>query len=113
MDKKIRAEANGLAVASLVFGIISVLLSWTVVLNIPCVCLTFAFSLLSRGNKRKCGMAVTGTVLGIVSLVIGLAAFVSLAGLALGYIRDLQLDFEFLLDEGRMFLQQLGIGGVF
>lgn len=112
MEKNVKAETNGLAVASMVFGIISILISWTMVLNLPCACLAFCFSLLSRGNKKKSGPAVAGTVMGIVSIIIGLVVAYSLANLAVKYFGNMLLDFDKILEEGREMLQQFGIGGV-
>lgn len=112
MDKNVKAETNGLAIASLVFGIIGILISWTMVLNIPCACLTFAFSLLSRGNKKKCSMAVVGTVMGIISIVIGIVVAISLANLAAQYFGNMLIDMDRILEEGRELLQQFGVGGV-
>jgi len=77
MDTKARAEVNGLAVASLIFGIISILTCWTVILPVPLVLLTFMFALLSRGNKKESGVAVAGMVLGVVGLAFTLVVIVS------------------------------------
>ena len=112
MDKKYRAETNALSIASLVFGIIGLLISWTVVFNIPCACLTFMFSLLSRGNKKKCGLAAAATVMGIISLIIGAVAFVSVLNAASQYFGNMLVDFDRILEEIRQLLQQAGIGGI-
>lgn len=112
MNKQVKAETNGLAIASLVFGIIGILISWTVVLNLPFACMTFAFSLLSRGNKRKCGVAAAGTILGIVSIVIGIVVSVSLLRYAIQYVNSMMIDYDMLLEEIREFIQQFGTGGV-
>lgn len=112
MNKKLRADTNALAVASLVFGIIGLLISWTMVFNLPCACLTFMFALLSRGNKRKCGLAVAGTVMGILSLIVGVIVAISIANMAVQYFGNMLVDFDRILEEIRQLLQQAGIGGI-
>jgi len=71
MDRTVKAETNGLAIASLIFGILSVLSCWTIILPIPQAALAIGLALLSRGNKKKCTMASTGLILGIVGAVLG------------------------------------------
>lgn len=112
MDKKQRAETNALSIASLVFGIISLLISWTVIFNIPCAFLTFMFSLLSRGNRKLSGLAAAGTVMGIISLIVGAAALASVLYTLAQYSGNMLIDFDRFLEEIRQLLQQTGIGGV-
>jgi len=72
MENKAKAEINGFAVAALVFGILSLLTGISMFLPVINCTLAVVFSLLSRGNRKMCGMAVTGMALGIAGLLIGL-----------------------------------------
>ena len=70
MDKKAVSETNGLAVASLIFGVLTILTCWTMVLPVPQALLAFMFALLSRGNRRSCGVAKAGALLAVIGLVL-------------------------------------------
>ena len=79
-----KKEKDGFAIASLVLGIVAL------VLSCPCCCclypvagicaiLAIVFSVLSLKKNGKNGLAIAGLVLGIVALVIIIAIIVSIA----------------------------------
>jgi hypothetical protein len=74
------SPTNGSAVASLVLGILAVVLCWTVYLGIGLGALAIVFGALGIGRARAAetnkGMAVAGIVLGIVGLVLSLVLIV-------------------------------------
>lgn len=112
MDKKAKAETNGLAVASLIFGILTLLTCWTVVLPVSQALLAFMFALLSRGNKKKCGVAKAGTLLAVIGLVFALVIAVALGR----WLYDVYFGFEAngalwnsTAENIRQFFNQLGL----
>lgn len=108
MDTTVKAETNGLAIAALVFGVLSVLTCWTVILPIPQATLAIAFALLSRGNKKECTMAVVGTVLGIIGVVLGIVC----ASVLIGWVYNLITNSPYLKFI-MMFLEKVMQGGGF
>jgi predicted Zn finger-like uncharacterized protein len=63
-------QGNGLAVASMVLGIIS-LLTWCVLLGIPgliCGVLAIIFGNLGKANPNGSGMATAGLIMGIIAI---------------------------------------------
>lgn len=74
MDKTAKAAKNSLSVTSLVFGILAVAVSWTVVLGLPNALLAIMFSALSRGKMKRNGQAVAGMLLGIAAILLGIIA---------------------------------------
>ncbi len=62
-------ESKGLAVASMVLGIISLLMWCVMYISIPCAILAIIFGAVAR-KKAGRGMAIAGLVLGIISFVI-------------------------------------------
>ena len=74
MENNIRAEKNSLSVWSLVFGIIAVLTSWTVIIGIPAALLAITFAALSQGRFKKSKQALCGTLLGTASILLAVIA---------------------------------------
>jgi hypothetical protein len=70
------SPTNGFAVASLVLGILAVVLCWTIYLGIGLGVLAIVFGALGIGRARALaanrGMAVAGLVLGIAGVVLSL-----------------------------------------
>jgi hypothetical protein len=74
------ADRSGLAIASMVLGIVGVVLFCIWYISLPSAILALIFGSISRQSKNR-GMAITGIVLGIVCLGLTLLAFTLLAGL--------------------------------
>ncbi len=114
MYEQTKAAPNALSTASLLFGILALLTSITVVAVPFTASLAITFAWLSRGNKRMNGRAVAGNVMAIVSIVLGITVLIALV-LALiswlhgaatgGTIEQLEPYFEQL----KPYLDQLGI----
>ena len=72
--------SNGLSVASMVTGIVSIVLSWTVIFSIPLGILAVIFGFVGKGKGGK-GMAIAGIITGAIGLlltvIILIAAFSS------------------------------------
>lgn len=62
--------AKGFAIASLVLGIVGLVLFCVWYLSVPCAVLAIIFSIVAKKKGGKNGMATAGLVLGIVTLVI-------------------------------------------
>lgn len=58
---------SGLSIASMVLGIIAVVLCCIAYISIPCAILAIIFGIIGRKRDGK-GMAITGLVLGIVAI---------------------------------------------
>ena len=66
-------QANGFAIASMVLGILAVVVCCTGVLGIPLGALSILFAALSkRRGKKMPGMSLTGIWLSIVGIILGL-----------------------------------------
>ena len=75
----IKAKPNGLSLAALIFGILAVLGSFTVVGTPFLSGLAIMFSWLSRGDRKMCGQALAGNILGAAAIFISLIVAVVLA----------------------------------
>ncbi len=62
-------EKKGLSIASMVLGIVSLVLWCFWYLSIPCAILAIIFGIIGKKRAGK-GMAIAGLVLGIITLVI-------------------------------------------
>ena len=82
MDETNKQESKGFSIASMVLGIVSVVLFCFAYISIPCGVLAIIFGFIGK-NKGGKGMAITGIVLGIIAIVlyvltvVGLLSFVS------------------------------------
>lgn len=99
MDSAVKSESNSLAVASLVFGILGIAGSWTVVAAIPNALLAIMFAELSKGCRRKCKLAVAGMILGIASLLLAVIAGFVLVGIFADLLTELPYGMYDFLDE--------------
>lgn len=90
--EEIKSKANSMSLAALIFGIIAVLGSFTVVLTPLFAGLAVTFALLSRGDKKMCGQAIAGNVLAVfavaVSIIVLIALVVVIASFAVMPIED-------------------------
>ena len=82
---------NGMGVAALVFGILALLTCWVPVVGLVLGILAFIFGVIGRGRVRKMqatngGVALTGLVLGVVSVLLNIIATVVLGGLFLAFL---------------------------
>ena len=77
MEKK----GKGFAIAALVLGICALVFCWVPVLNWILAILAVVFGIIALVKKATKGMAITGLVLGAVSIII--AFIISVFGLAL------------------------------
>lgn len=75
-------ESKGLSIASMVLGIISVVLCCVWWISIPCSILAIIFGIVGKKRGGK-GMAIAGLVLGIIAIALyalaalGVASFMS------------------------------------
>ncbi len=75
-------EKKGLAIASMVLGIIALVLLCVWYISIPCGILAIVFGIISK-KKTKSGMAVAGFVTGIIAIALwAVLFFLSILGLA-------------------------------
>lgn len=68
MDEN-KTESKGLSIASMVLGIISVVLCCFAYISIPCAILAIIFGIVGMKKGGK-GMGIAGLVLGIITLAI-------------------------------------------
>lgn len=83
-----RAETNGMSIAGLVFGILSLLVCWTVVLAPFMAGLAMTFACLSRGDKKMCGLSIATVVMAIISILVAAAILIFAAGAAFSAIES-------------------------
>jgi|HigsolmetaAR203D_1030402.scaffolds.fasta_scaffold00024_46 hypothetical protein len=67
-----QAPGNGLAVTSLVLGIIGLVLFWTSWVGIILGLLAIIFGAIGAAKRVKRGMAIAGIVLGIIAFILSL-----------------------------------------
>ena len=73
-------KSSGLAVASLVLGILSILMAATLLIPLICGPLAILFGILSRkGDDKLSGLATAGIICGVVGLVLGLLFLIAIA----------------------------------
>lgn len=97
--KKEEAGTPGLATASLVFGILSVVLGWVPLLGWILVILAFVFGAIAlkkikAENLPGKGMAVAGELLGLVGLVLAITMMVFISGTGTTPSAQYNLDIE-------------------
>ena len=114
MYEQSKAAPNALSTASLVFGILALLTSITVVAVPFNASLAIMFSWLSRGDKKMNGRAVAGNVMALVSIVLGLAVLVALLLAAVSWMHGAVSGYQFkelepLFEQIGPILDQLGI----
>ncbi len=81
-EQTVPQESKGLSIASMVLGIISVVLFCIWYISIPCAILAIIFGVVGMKKDGK-GMAIAGLVLGIVALAILLMIYLlAIAGFA-------------------------------
>ena len=80
-ENKVVNESKGLSIASMVLGIVSLVMLCLWYVSIPCAILAIIFAIIGRKKGGK-GMATAGLVLGIIALVIDVVIVVGLIGLA-------------------------------
>ena len=88
MDYSMKAEKNGLSLASFVFGILAVLGSFVVVPTPFFASMAICFAWLSRGKKKMNWQAAAGNVLAVVSILISIAIVLLLIAALITYLRD-------------------------
>lgn len=74
-------ESKGLSIASMVLGIVSVVMLCLWYVSIPCAILAIIFAIIGRKKGGK-GMATAGLVLGIIALAIDVLIVVFAIGVA-------------------------------
>ena len=75
-----QAEQKGLSIASMVLGIISLVLFCLWYVSIPCAILAIIFAVIGRKKGGK-GMATAGLVTGIIAISLLLVGFISAAAM--------------------------------
>ena len=68
-DKENVVDRKGFAVASMVLGIIALVLFWIFYLSVPCAILAIIFGILSIKSSRK-GMSIAGITTGAIGFVL-------------------------------------------
>lgn len=69
-----KKKRNGMAVASMVLGIISLVMCCIIYVSMPCAVLSIILGAVSL-RKGKNGMAVAGIILGAIAMVIAILVF--------------------------------------
>jgi len=80
--------ANGLGIAGFVISIIAIIFSWIPVLNVaamvlgaPALILPFVGLIVGICSRKRLGLAITGLILSIFAIVIGILVVVGIASL--------------------------------
>jgi glycerol-3-phosphate acyltransferase PlsY len=73
-------ESKGLSIASMVLGIVSLVMLCIWYVSIPCAILAIIFAIVGRKKGGK-GMATAGLVLGIIALAIDVVIVIGVIGL--------------------------------
>lgn len=82
--------ANGLAVTSLVLGIIAIISTCVQLLSIPCGVISIILAGIAKGKGNRTGIATAGLVLGIIAVVISIIYTILLAiGISLINLNDI------------------------
>ena len=81
-------HVNGLATASLIFGILAILCAVAVLPTPFTAGLAITFAWLSRGDGKMCARASAGNILGVVSIIISIAAAVALVIAGIHYAKQ-------------------------
>ena len=79
MDEN-KTESKGLSIASMVLGIVSLVLSCFVYISVPCAILAIIFGIVGM-KKGGRGMGIAGLVLGIISIALWVLALVGVLSL--------------------------------
>ena len=98
-------RSNGLATASLVLGIISLLSTTIFYIAVPCGALAILFALLSRGNGKMYGKCKAAIVMGIAG---GVSSIIMIVGAFYMLMNDPEMlrDFEYLFN---LYTDELGL----
>jgi len=76
-------NSKGFRIASLVLGIVSLVIFCIWYLSIPCAILAIVFSVLAKKKSGKSGMTTAGLVLGIVTLaILAVVLFLGIIGVS-------------------------------
>lgn len=80
-----KKDKKGFCIASMVLGIVALVLFWMWYIAIPCAILAIIFGILGIKSTQK-GMAITGVVTGSIGLIVSiiLIVFIVIVGMALG-----------------------------
>ena len=81
-------ESKGLSVASMILGIVSVVLFCFWYLSIPCAILAIIFGVIGKKKGGK-GMAKAGLILGIIAIILVILVIVGLAAFITSFSGDL------------------------
>ena len=76
MDEN-KTESKGFSIASMVLGIVSLVLSCFIYISVPCAILAIIFGVIGMKKGGK-GMGIAGLVLGIITIVLWLLALIGL-----------------------------------
>jgi uncharacterized protein DUF4190/predicted membrane protein DUF2232 len=84
---------NGMGVAALVFGILAILTCWFPIVGLVLGLLALIFGIVGRGRARRGlagngGMALTGIVLGVLSIIVNIIATLVLGVGALAFFQS-------------------------
>lgn len=100
MDSNKKAEVNGLCIAGLIFGIMSVLTCWTVMLIPFNAGMAVTLSCLSRGSSKMNGLSVLSIVLAGISILIGLLVIIFVIVFAVGAVMQMWKEIAYELYDG-------------
>ena len=99
-------RSGGLAVASLVMGILSLTASCCIYAAIPFGALAITFALLSRGGEQKLDTkGITGLTLGIMGLIATIVVFTFMFIYSVNYYGGLDKFLEYSNDLANQYLQ--------
>ena len=104
------ANQNGLAVASLITGILCVCFCWFAVIGIPAGVVSVSFAFLSRGDKKMCRMSKISAIMSAAGLAVSVFLGAAILGILLSYL-NMYNQRELMNGLGSI-LRQFGMGGL-
>lgn len=99
-------RSNGLAIASLIMGILSLTTTCCIYAAIPFASLAIIFSLLSRGGEAKLdSKSMVGLLLGIIGLILTILVFVYMFIFSISYYGGLDNLLQYSNELTNQYLQ--------
>ena len=92
MNDTLKAESNGMSLAALVFGILSLLFSAAVLPTFLFGPMALTLGLLSRGDKKLGSQASVAVILAVISAVISIVVTVAAVIVAIRFLSDSSIE---------------------
>ena len=106
-------SSTGMAVGSLIMGLLSLLTSFIMIFTPLFSGLAIAFSWLSRGNSKMKGAAIIGNILAVIAMIVSISVFCMLIAWIVGHlagagISGLNQMFDWMQPYIRQLLDSIG-----